>query len=44
MVLLNNKETRSRVSPPAAGRFCDKIPFRRMAILAERIKKDERPK
>jgi len=31
------KEARPRASPPAAGRFCDKIPFRRMAILAERF-------
>ncbi len=32
-----NKEARSRASPPAAGRFCDKILCRRMAILAERF-------
>ena len=31
------KEARSRASPPAAGRFCDKILCRRMAILAERF-------
>ena len=30
-------EARLRASPPAAGRFCDKIPFRRMAIPAERF-------
>jgi len=33
----HEKEARSRTSPPAAGRFCDKILFRRMAILAERF-------
>jgi hypothetical protein len=33
----NKKEARSRASPPAAGRFCDKILFRRMAILTERF-------
>ena len=33
----NEKEARSRASPPAAGRFCDKILYRRMAILAERF-------
>jgi len=34
-----NKEVRSQASPPAAGRFCDKILFlfRRTAILAERF-------
>ena len=36
-ILSNKKEARSRASPPAAGRFCDKILFRRMAILAERF-------
>ena len=34
---MTKKEARSRASPPAAGRFCDKILFRRMAILAERF-------
>ena len=32
---IDKKEARSRASPPAAGRFCDKILCRRMAILAE---------
>ena len=31
--LLNKKESRSRDSPPAAGRFSDIIPFRRSAFL-----------
>jgi len=34
---MSKKEARLRASPPAAGRFCDKILFRRMAILAERF-------
>jgi len=34
---MQKKEARSRASPPAAGRFCDKILCRRMAILAERF-------
>ena len=31
------KEARPWASPPAAGRFCDKALYRRMAILAERF-------
>lgn len=31
------KETRPRVSPPAASRFCGNVPFRRMANFSERF-------
>ena len=33
----NKKESCSQDSPPAAGRFCDILPNRRSAILAERF-------
>jgi len=36
-LFMNKKEAHLRASPPAAGRFCDKILFRRMAIPAERF-------
>ena len=34
---LHKKEARLRAFPPAVGRFCGIIPFRRMAIPAERF-------
>ena len=36
-VISYKKEARKRASPPAAGRFCGKILYRRMAIPAERF-------